>query len=116
MRKNNKFKWLGGILSTLTLLVVLIVVCSKDIQNFVTIRYLNLKTTNKLEIKENNSYMDWIIQKKTYNQFVKILNDHPQVVTLIERDVFGSVDDNLITELAYSIRKGKLSTKLSLKK
>ncbi|WP_028857051.1 hypothetical protein [Psychrilyobacter atlanticus] len=112
----NRIKWIGTFLSVLTLLVVLTVACSKDIQNFVTIRYLNLKTTDKLEVKKNTSYMDWIIQKKTYNQFVKILNDHPQVVTLIERDVFGSVDDNLITKLAYSIRKEKLNTKILLKR
>lgn len=112
----NRIKWIGTFFSVLTLLVVLTVACSKNIQNFITIRYLNLKTTDKLETQDNNSYMNWIIQKKTYNQFVKILNDYPQIVTLIERDVFGSVNDNLITELAYSIRKGKLSTKLSLKK
>ncbi|UUV17246.1 hypothetical protein NRK67_04905 [Fusobacteria bacterium ZRK30] len=112
----KRIKWVGTFLSGLILLIVLTVVCSKDIQNFVTIRYLNLKATDKLKVKENNSYMDWIIQKKTYNQFVKILNDHPQVVTLIERDVFGSVNDNLITKLAYSIRKGKINTKISLKR
>lgn len=115
MKKKNK--WTGTFLSGLMLLVVLTVVCSKDIQNFVTIRYLNLKAADKLETQDNNnSYMDWIIQKKNYNQFVKILNDHPQVVTLIERDVFGSVDDNLMTRLAYSIRKGKINTKILLKR
>lgn len=112
----KRIKWIGTFLSCLILLVVLTVVCSKDIQNFVTIRYLNLKATDRLKVKENNSYMDWIIQKKTYNQFVKILNDHPQIVTLIERDVFGSVNDNLMTKLAYSIRKGKINTKISLKR
>lgn len=112
----KRIKWTGTFLSGLILLVVLTVICSKDIQNFVTIRYLNLKAADKLEIQDNNSYMNWVIQKKNYNQFVKILNDHPQVVTLIERDVFGSVDDNLMTRLAYSIRKGKINTKILLKR
>lgn len=112
----KRIKWIGTFLSGLILLVVLTIVCSKDIQNFATIRYLNFKAADKLKVKENNSYIDWIIQKKNYNQFVKTLNDHPQVITLIERDVFGSVDDNLMIKLAYSIRKGKINTKILLKR
>ena len=112
MRKNKKFKWVGGILSCLILLAALTVVCSKDIQNFMAMTYLNLKTTTKLEVKDKNLYMDGIINQKTYDQFVKILNDNPQIETLIEGDIPGSIDDDTMIKLAYFVRKKGLNTKI----
>ncbi|WP_051251787.1 hypothetical protein [Psychrilyobacter atlanticus] len=112
MRKNKKLKWIGGILSGLILLTALTVVCSKDIQNFMAMTYLNLKTTTKLEVKDKNLYIDGIINEKTYDQFVKILNDNPQIETLIEGDVPGSIDDDTMIKLAYFVRKKGLNTKI----
>jgi len=112
MIRNKKLKWIGGLLSGLILLVVLTAVCSKNIQNFMAMTYLNLKTTTKFEVKEKNLYMDGIINGKTYDQFVKILNNNPQIETLIEGDVPGSIDDDTMIKLAYFVREKGLNTKI----
>lgn len=112
MIKNKKIKWLGGILPGLILLAALTAVCSKNVQNFMTMTYLNLKTTTRLEVKDKNLYMDGIINEKTYDQFVKILNDNPQIKTLVEGDVPGSIDDDTMIKLAYFIRDKGLNTKI----
>lgn len=112
MIKNKKIKWVGGILSGLILLLVLTAVCSKNVQNFMAMTYLNLKTTTRLEVKDKNLYMDGIINEKTYDQFVKILNDNPQIETLIEGDVPGSIDDDTMIKLAYFVRNKGLNTKI----
>lgn len=112
MIKNKKIKWIGGVLSGLILLAALTAVCSGDVQNFMFMTYLNLKTTTRLEVKGKNLYMDGIINEKTYDQFVKVLNDNPQIETLIEGDVPGSIDDDTMIKLAYFVRDKGLNTKI----
>jgi hypothetical protein len=56
--------------------------------------------------------MSGSINSKTYNQFVKLIEENPQVKTVVQLNIEGSVDRNITRKVAYFIRERKLNTKL----
>jgi len=74
--------------------------------------YLNSRVTTKFEVKGNEVSMNGDINSKTYDQFVELLERNPQVDTLVEEIVPGSVDDETMIKLAYFVREKGLNTKL----
>ena len=56
--------------------------------------------------------MNGEINSRTYNQFVKVLQDNPGIDTLVEEIVPGSMDDDTMIKLAYYVREKGLNTKL----
>jgi len=76
------------------------------------ILYLNTKITTKFEIKDNELYMNWEINSKTYKQFTEILSKNPNIDTLVEEIVPWSLDDDTMIKLAYYVRENWLNTKL----
>jgi len=75
--------------------------------------YLNNITTTKFEVRENIVYINGDINAKTYEQFVELMETNPQVDTLVEEIVQGSIDDETMIKLGYFVRERGLKTKLT---
>lgn len=52
------------------------------------------------------------INSKTLDQFVAVMDEHPDVTTLVELEVPGSLDDDTMIALGYEVRKRGLKTRL----
>jgi len=52
------------------------------------------------------------INSKTYDQFVSIHKANPNITTLVEHTVGGSLDDDTMIKLAYYVREQGLNTEL----
>lgn len=74
--------------------------------------YLNNSIITEFEVRGNEVYMNNDINSKTYDQFVELIENNPQIDTLVEEIVSGSVDDNTMIKLGYFIRARGLNTKL----
>lgn len=71
----------------------------------------NIETTT-FEVRDNELWMNGEINSKTYDQFVAVLAENPQITTLVEEIVPGSLDDDTMIKLAYFVREQGLNTKL----
>jgi hypothetical protein len=66
---------------------------------------MNMREVTTFEVKGNEVYMSGLINSQTYNQFVKIIEENPQITTIVELDMEGSIDDHTMIKLAYYVRK-----------
>jgi len=82
------------------------------INQIVDINLMNMREVTTFEVKGNEVYMSGLINSQTYNQFVKIIEENPQITTIVELDMEGSIDDHTMIKLAYYVRKKWLNTKL----
>lgn len=73
---------------------------------------MNKKEITQFEVIDNEVYMNGLINTKTYDQFVKIIDENPQITTIVEVNVEGSIDDDTMIKLSYYIREKGLNTKL----
>jgi hypothetical protein len=73
---------------------------------------MNMREVTIFEVKGNEVYMSGLINSQTYNQFVKIIEENPQITTIVELDMEGSIDDHTMIKLAYYVREKGLNTKL----
>jgi len=85
---------------------------NSTVNNIVNIQLMNMRETTKFEIKGSEIYMNGLINSQTYNQFVKIIEKNPQIKTIVEINMEGSIDDDTMIKLAYYVRKKRLNTKL----
>lgn len=88
------------------LLLLSFISCSDEVHP------LNKQIITEFEVRENELYMNNLINTKTYNQFVEILKQNPQIDTLVQVNMPGSVDDDTMIKLAYYVREKGLNTKL----
>ena len=56
--------------------------------------------------------MNGEINSKTLDQFNEVIEDNPQISTLVEVDVPGSLDDDTMYQLVYRVRELGLNTHL----
>jgi len=101
-----------GILLLLVVLAGILVIVFPDVLTIPYILYMNLRTTTRFEVHRNEIWMDGYINSKTYDQFVNLLEENPQVTTLVEGIVHGSLDDDTMIKLAYYVRDQGLNTHL----
>ena len=116
MKGKKVLKWVGGILVALVLIVVVVTVVvaivAPDALFLPYGLYLNTRTTTTFEVHGDELWMDGYINHKTYNQFVEILEANPQITTLVEGVMHGSLDDDTMIKLAYYVRENGLNTHL----
>lgn len=53
------------------------------------------------------------INRQTIDEFEEIMEDHPDITTLVEVDIPGSLDDEAMIELSYRVRELGLNTHLT---
>ena len=76
------------------------------------IMWLNTRPLTQFQVKDEVVVMNGPINAKTYGQFKKLIADNPQVTTIIEENVPGSINDDKMIKLAYFVRQKKLNTHL----
>jgi len=74
---------------------------------------LNNITTTRFQVEGTQLRMAGDINAKTYDQFLAIMDENPQIRVLVEDDIPGSVDDNTMIRLAYKVRELGLDTHLT---
>jgi hypothetical protein len=74
---------------------------------------LNGVGLTKFQVDETLLFMEGPINSKTLGQFEKIYAQNPQIKTLVELDVPGSLDDDTMIALAYRVRELGLNTHLT---
>ena len=78
----------------------------------VKMMYWNSQMIGKYTVQGTNLYMDGILNSNTYTQIKNLLDQNPQVDTIILVNVNGSIDSNNTMELGYLIRERGLNTHL----
>lgn len=74
--------------------------------------YLNSIETTEFKVDGAIVRMNGVINGKTYDQFMELHKRNPQITTLHEENVPGSVDDDTMIKLGYYIRAQRLNTML----
>ncbi|MFS4579754.1 alpha/beta hydrolase [Phaeobacter sp. C3_T13_0] len=110
--KNNiqRRHWFKGGLAVLVFLVATKVLTGCGM---VTIVAMNQIKTTHFEIQDNSLLMRGVINSKTLAQFEDIIAENPNITTLVELDVPGSVDDDTMIALSYRVRELGLNTHLT---
>ena len=80
--------------------------------DMIVVSALNLVTTTEFSVQGDALLMSGEINSKTPEQFEAIIAENPNINTLIEVDVPGSLDDEAMIELAYRVRELELYTHL----
>lgn len=73
---------------------------------------LNMVETTEFTVEGTNLLMNGEINSKTLDQFNAVIAENPDIDTLVELDVPGSLDDDTMYELAYRVRELGLNTHL----
>ena len=76
---------------------------------------MNQLETTEFSVQGDKLLMAGIINSRTLDQFNAVYAAHPNVKTLVELDVPGSVDDDTMIALAYRVRSLGLNTHLTSK-
>lgn len=76
--------------------------------------YLNTRQITEFEVRGEEVWMNGEINSKTFGQFKKVLEENPQLTTLVEEVVPGSMDDDTMIKLAYFVREKGLNIRLLL--
>ena len=78
----------------------------------VTVAALNLGETTEFSVEGSQLLMQGEINSRTLDQFEEVYAENPQIRTLVELDVPGSLDDETMIALAYRVRELGLNTHL----
>lgn len=73
---------------------------------------MNQMETTEFRVDGSRLVMNGEINSKTLDQFEAVIADHPQITTLFEGHVPGSLDDDTMIALAYRVRELGLNTEL----
>ncbi|WP_424942892.1 alpha/beta hydrolase [Aliiroseovarius crassostreae] len=73
---------------------------------------MNQMDTTAFRVDGSRLVMNGEINSKTLDQFEAVIADHPQITTLFEGHVPGSLDDDTMIALAYRVRDLGLKTEL----
>ena len=74
---------------------------------------MNMVETTVFTVSRNRLLMNGEINSKTYDQFITIMSQNPQIKVLVEGNVPGSLDDDTMIKLAYKVRALGLDTHLT---
>ena len=91
---------------------VLIIRFVPQLLDLPVILLLNQIPLTEFEVRGEDLIMNGDINSQTYDQFEQIMRDHPQITTLVEEVVSGSIDDDTMIKLAYRVRELGLNSKL----
>lgn len=78
-----------------------------------TVAALNQVTTTEFRVDGTTLFMQGEINSKTLSQFEEVYAANPDITTLVELDVPGSLDDDTMIALAYRVRELGLNTHLT---
>lgn len=73
----------------------------------------NMVETTEFRVEGDTVLMSGDINSKTLDQFEAVIAAHPNIKTLVELDVPGSLDDDTMIALAYRVRELGLNTHLT---
>jgi len=79
----------------------------------IAVATLNQVQTTEFRVEGTRLYMQGEINSKTLRQFEEVYAAHPQITTLVELEVPGSLDDDTMIALAYRVRELGLNTHLT---
>ncbi|MFK7836199.1 MAG: alpha/beta hydrolase [Sulfitobacter sp.] len=79
----------------------------------VVVLALNQITTTHFEVRDDRLLMSGEINSKTLDQFEQVIALNPNIKTLVELNVPGSLDDDTMIALAYRVRELGLNTHLT---
>jgi beta-lactamase class D len=79
----------------------------------VAVGALNLIETTRFTVEGETLYMSGEINSKTDEQFAAVIAANPQITTIVECDVPGSLDDDTMIPLSYQVRALGLNTHLT---
>lgn len=74
---------------------------------------LNQIRTSEFHVEGEKLYLSGEINSKSLEQFEGIIASNPQIRTLVELDVPGSLDDDTMIRLGYRVRELGLNTHLT---
>ncbi len=74
---------------------------------------MNAFETSEFRVDGQRLYLSGTINSKTLRQFEEIYAANPDITTLVELDVPGSVDDDTMIALGYRVRELGLNTHLT---
>ena len=80
--------------------------------DMIVVSALNLVTTTEFTVQGDTLLMNGEINSKTPEQFEAVIAENPNIDTLVELNVPGSLDDESMIELAYRVRALGLNTYL----
>ena len=62
----------------------------------VQILMMNTREITRFEVQGNELLMEGLINSKTYEQFIHIMKEFPEIKTIVETNMEGSIDDEYI--------------------
>lgn len=104
----KKFAIYSAGVAALLMLVIGIV----GIQNTLEFGLNNIRTM-RLVVNGDVVMLDGIINAKSYRQFSDMIAENPQITTLVQGEVLGSIDDDVNIKLGYYVRELGLNTHLT---
>lgn len=105
-------KWTGITLAGLLTLGIVAALFFPNLLEIPYILWLNTREITKFEVRGEEVWMNGEINSQTYDQFTQLIAENPQVTTLVEEVVPGSMDDDTMIKLAYFVREQGLNTRL----
>ncbi len=106
----NPFRKLAKIAALLTLPITALAVIGCE---QVAVLAMNQVTTTEFSLRGDTLLMQGEINSKTLTQFEDIFAENPNITTLVELNVPGSLDDDTMIALAYRVRELGLNTHLT---
>ena len=106
----NRFRPMAKVaaLLTLPLAAMALVGCEQ-----LSVAALNQMTTTEFAVRGDKLMMQGEINSKTLTQFEDVIAENPNIRTLVELNVPGSLDDDTMIALAYRVRELGLNTHLT---
>ncbi|WP_371171698.1 alpha/beta hydrolase [Aliiroseovarius sp. 2305UL8-7] len=92
--------------------LIMLSICALSACEMIAVTALNMIETTEFQVQGTTLLMTGEINSKTLGQFEEIYRDNPQITTLVELEVPGSLDDDTMIALAYRVRELGLNTYL----
>lgn len=92
--------------------VLIVVLALTPVGTIGTVLFLNQIETTEFEVRGDELHMSGEINSKTLDQFLTVIDEHPNITTLVELEVPGSLDDDTMIALGYKVRELGLDTRL----
>lgn len=73
----------------------------------------NMSQTLQMRVDGEVLYVDGLINTRALRQFVQILDDNPRLAVVVLGDVEGSIDDEVVAEMGYTLRERGLATRVT---
>lgn len=114
MKQTKKIlRWLGLTSITIVALIIVASLFAPQLLEIPYTLYLNTRIITQFEIRGESVWMNGEINSQTYDQFTQLVVENPQITTLVEEIVPGSMDDDTMIKLAYFVREQGLNTHLT---